>query len=143
MVGNGSLRASALRAITTLFAIAILAGASDSGHASFATAFERYNAKDSEAARIEAEPDAERGNPAAQWLLGTIYLLGQGIDAEPETARRWFEKSAESNYPPSQAVLGRMFEEEIGGRQDAAEAHTLYRLSAEQGYADAAYLLGR
>lgn len=114
-----------------------------SAFAGFRDAFEQYNAQNYAAARREADPDPERGNPAAQWLLGTSFLLGHDVDEDPMRARGWFEKSAVSNYPPSQAVLGRMFEEGIGGEQDPHAAHNLYYQSAQQGYADAAYLLGR
>lgn len=126
-------------AATIIFALMAVGPAS----AGFSEAFDQYLSKDYEAARLAARDDAERGNPAAQWLLGTMYLLGQGVAEDPAQARVWLEKSASANYPPAQAVLGRMFEEGIGGGQDSAEAHILYRLSAEQGYADAAYLLGR
>jgi len=126
--------AGLLRAVDLVFAtLILLIVAAGSASAGFSDAFEKYIARDYTAARAAAEPDAQRGNPAAQWLLGTMYLLGEGVDEDPELARDWFEKSASSNYPPSQALLGRMFEEGIGGGQDASYSHTLRRLSAGQG----------
>tara|TARA_A100001037_G_C15149755_1_gene638421 strand:+ start:3052 stop:3378 length:327 start_codon:yes stop_codon:yes gene_type:complete len=81
--------------------------------ANFSKAFDLYNAGKFEKARNLAQPDAHRGNPAAQWLVGTMYLLGEGIEANPVAARVWLAKSAASNYPPAQAVLGLMYEQGI------------------------------
>lgn len=44
--------------------------------ADFGEAFDLYVAEDFGTARRLIEPDADRGHPAAQWLLGTMYLLG-------------------------------------------------------------------
>jgi TPR repeat protein len=73
-------------------------------HAGFSEALESYVANNFSRAFVEAETAAERGNPAAQWLLGTMYLLGQGTDENPATARQWFARAAAENYPPAQAV---------------------------------------
>ena len=140
LMGEAFLRDLLMPFVTVASLLLIMVTPASAG---FSDAFEKYNAKQYADALAVVEPDANSGNPAAQWLLATMYLLGKGLDADPVVARGWFEKSASSNYPPSQAVLGRMYEEGIGGEQDPSEANILCRLSAEQGYADAAHLLGR
>lgn len=93
-----TLRNAFIGAAATTF-LTLLAAAPTS--AGFSEAFNNYLSKDYEAARSAAWPDAECGNPAAQWLLGTMYLLGQGVAEDPARARAWFEKSASANYPPA------------------------------------------
>lgn len=139
LVTSGTARFAALAAVALTVSLATALPAK----AGFTEAFNHYVGLNYVAARAEAEPAAARGNPAAQWLMGTMYLFGKGAKENTRTARDWFEKSAKAGYPPAQAILGRMYEEGIAGNQDAAEAHLLYRFAAEQGCADAAYLLGR
>jgi len=111
--------------------------------ASFDNAFAAYLGGNYAAALPMARRAAESDNPAAQWLLGTMLLLGKGAPEDAAGARLWLGRAAEANYPPAQAVLGRMLEQGLGGEADAVAAGKLYRAAAEQGFADAAYLLGR
>src|SRR2546422_6986101 len=41
---------------------------------------------------------AEQGDPAAQNLLGELYLNGRGVRPDSKTAAEWFTKSAMQYY---------------------------------------------
>lgn len=41
---------------------------------------------------------AEQGHPAAEFGLGTMYLAGEGVKADPEQAIFWFTRAAERGH---------------------------------------------
>jgi TPR repeat protein len=49
---------------------------------------------------------AELGNENAMGLLGSMYLLGQGIKEDGVQAERWLTKSIEGGYEDAISVLG-------------------------------------
>lgn len=49
---------------------------------------------------------AEKGDPTAQYKVGSFYLFGQGIDNNVEKAIQWFQKAAVQNFLPAQTALG-------------------------------------
>jgi hypothetical protein len=52
---------------------------------------------------------AEKGDPAAQNLLGLHYVNGEGVNADEREAVRWFTKAAEQGNVPSQSKLGSLY----------------------------------
>lgn len=72
--------------------------------------------------------DAERGDPAAQSVLGEAYYRSQDY----QNASVWFRKSAEQGYAPGQYNLGVMYLEGSGTAKDAAEALKWFLKAAEQ-----------
>ena len=40
------------------------------------------------------QPLAEKGDPAAQYLLGTLYMAGKGVKQNDATAFMWFQRAA-------------------------------------------------
>lgn len=52
---------------------------------------------------------AEKGDPAAQNLLGLHYVNGDGVNADEREAVRWFTKAAEQGNIPSQSKLGSLY----------------------------------
>jgi hypothetical protein len=57
---------------------------------------------------------AEKGDPAAQNLLGLRYVSGEGVKADEHEAVRWFTKAAQQGNIPAQSKLGSLF---FRGRQ--------------------------
>jgi hypothetical protein len=88
------------------------------------------------------ETIANHGNPAAQWALGAIYYVGEGVPQDDEQAIHWYEKSANQGYAPAQANLGYMYQEGLGVPPDAKRAVELFEKSAKQGWAPGQYALG-
>lgn len=60
------------------------------------------------------------GDPEAQYLLGRLYLNGEGIARDPVQASRWFSLAANKGQHSAQAMLGSMlFKGEDISRQAA------------------------
>ena len=60
------------------------------------------------------------GDPEAQYLLGQLYLSGEGAARDPVQASRWFSLAANKGQRSAQAVLGSMlFKGEDISRQAA------------------------
>lgn len=53
-------------------------------------------------------PEARRGQPLAQFLVGEAYRLGQGREVEPRLARDWLAKAAANAEPRAALVLAEM-----------------------------------
>lgn len=75
---------------------------------------------------------AEQGDPDAQFNLGHIHYMGQGVPQDYAEAASWYRLSAEQGDPNAQRNLGYMYSQGRGVPQDYAEAVKWYRLSAEQ-----------
>ena len=94
-------------------------------------------------ALIELQPLADQGHPAAQVLLGEMYLTGRGTSPDERQAREWFRKAAAQGEAIAQDNLGVMYQGGRGGlAQDDRQAAQWFRKAAEQGYAPAEHDLG-
>jgi TPR repeat protein len=51
-------------------------------------------------------PDAENGDPGAQWGLGLLYGMGRGVPQNNQTSFYWYKKAAEQGFPPAEADVG-------------------------------------
>jgi TPR repeat protein len=78
-------------------------------------------------------PEAQRGDPDAQFALGVIYLNGLGVDPDPERAGRSFRLSAEQGLISAQLELAKLYREGIGVPQDFAEMTLWYGKAALSG----------
>ena len=81
---------------------------------------------------------AEKGDPKAQFNLGSCYALGLGVKADIEQAAQWFRRSAEQGNAAAQCNLGTYYY----GKKDYDRAVYWYRKAVEQGNADAQLWLG-
>ena len=73
---------------------------------------------------------AQKGHANAQFNLGQLYNLGQGLARDPAEAVSWFTKAAEQGFGDAQLQLGLAYEEGNGIGRDPKEAARLYRLAA-------------
>jgi TPR repeat protein len=48
---------------------------------------------------------AERGNPEAQYNLGSMYATGWVVEQDPAEAERWYRKAAEQGHAAAQCEL--------------------------------------
>ena len=53
---------------------------------------------------------AEQGNAFAQWSLGLLYALGQGVTQDYVEARKWYLKAAEQGDAFAQTNLGVLYD---------------------------------
>jgi uncharacterized protein len=87
-------------------------------------------------------PLAEKGNPAAQYQLGTLYAEGKGVVQDDAAAATWFQRAAEQGDAAAQYNLAVSYGEGLGVKQDDAMAAKWFRRAAEQGMPYAQLNLG-
>lgn len=80
-------------------------------------------------------PKAEGGDVIAQLALGDLYMLGQGMKADPNEAFKWYSKAAESNSAIAFYKLGPIYCEGEIVVPDLARCYMYFLLSKK--FADA------
>ncbi|MFI5088940.1 MAG: AMIN domain-containing protein [Terriglobales bacterium] len=70
---------------------------------------------------------AQRGDPKAQYALGTLYASGRGVPRDDAQALKWLKAAAAQGCVPAQLVLGRMYVAGTGAPRDYAEAMRNFR----------------
>lgn len=98
-----------------------------------------YSQKDYAGAMKELAPLAQAGNAGAQVLVGKMYMLGQGVPKNSDTALHWFRAASDQGNPEAEFFLGAMY---LLPAKDIPQGLKWLRLSAEQGVSDAQLLLG-
>lgn len=74
---------------------------------------------------------AEMGADYAQFQVGTMYDLGQGLDEDPVNAAKWYRKAAWQGVKAAQFYLGRMYLEGRGVPRNYDEAYVWLRIASE------------
>ncbi len=74
-----------------------------------------------------------RGDPAAQYELGSREADGNQTPRDLKSAAQWFEKSATKGFAPSQYRLGVLYERGLGVPRDTALAKLWYQRAADRG----------
>jgi len=85
---------------------------------------------------------AEAGDSNAQFALGVMYDVGEGVPRNDVEAVKWYRLSAEQGNARAQYNLGVMYFLGRGVPKDDAKAVKWLRLSAEQGDSNAQNNLG-
>jgi len=124
----------------SLSAFIVLLSVSFSAAADLASAKDAYQQKDYATAFKELTPLAGKGNADAQFILGKMYWMGQGVLKDPDQAMKLFKASAMQGNADAQFFLGSIY---LLPHTDIAEGVKWLRLSAEQGNQDAQWLLGK
>lgn len=76
------------------------------GSKAYSIALELHTNKDFKQAFPKMLEASELGNPSAMCLLGSMYLLGQGVKENGHQAEIWLLKSLESGYFEANSILG-------------------------------------
>jgi len=85
---------------------------------------------------------AAQGYAPAQYNLGAVYALGEGVPQDYRKAVHWYRLAAEQGNAVAQSSLGVLYAQGEGVPQDYKKAVHWYRLAAEQGNAAAQTNLG-
>ena len=80
---------------------------------------------------LELQRAAERGEPAAQYVLGLRYESGEGGIKEPVLAVSWYRKAAEQGLADAQQALGYDYYKGVGETRDLASALHWFQLAAD------------
>lgn len=91
----------------------------------------------------ELSPLAQQGQAQAQYRLGKMFNLGQGVPASKKEAARWFHLAAEQGLAEAQSALGYLCLIGEGVSQNSTLALQWTRKAAEQGNATAQFNLSQ
>jgi TPR repeat protein len=70
---------------------------------------------------------ADQRNMGAQYELGTMYLYGEGVDKNLDTAKRFLTLASEQGYENATALLEKMKINVDGGTRKTKVSKTKYR----------------
>ena len=84
-------------------------------------------------------PLADNGNADAQYYMGELHRLGQGVPEDPATAGRWHLEAAEQGHPRAMYYVALMYYRGRGNDwdKDYVRAYVWFTLAAEEGVGDA------
>ena len=94
---------------------------------------EYYKNKDYSNALPYIRKAAEAGHSNAQFRLGCMYDIAQGVTKDYAEAARWYRKAADQGHATAQNNLGSLYRRGLGVPQDYSEALKLFQKSANQG----------
>ncbi len=78
-------------------------------------------------------PLAEKEDILAQFDLGFMNDIGEGVPQDYTEAARWYRKAAEQGYSLAQFCLALMYDKGKGVPKDYIESYAWYNISAVQG----------
>ena len=88
------------------------------------------------------EKAADRNDALGQALLGSTYLIGDGVPKDYSKALYWLRKSAGQGNDAAQHSLGSIYFYGTGMKKDYGNALKYYKLSAGQGNKNSNFMLG-
>ena len=86
---------------------------------------------------------AAAGNAEAEFDLGLLYDVGNGVPESATTAFHWYERAAEAGFGPAALDVGVMYDSGRGVALDRTKAAIWYARAAALGQAQAAFNLGQ
>ena len=90
--------------------------------------------KSDDATAVEMiRPLAEQGDAEAQYNLGLMYKIGQGVPQDYAETVKWYRKAADQGLNDAQNNLGVMYYSGMGVPQDYVQAHLWFSLAAAAG----------
>jgi TPR repeat protein len=130
-----------VKVILSFFGLLLIAALP--GIADFKAGVEAYDRGDYATALREWQPSADRGDPNAEYNLGLMSALGQGVTQNYQQAADWYRKAADQGVAAAQFNLGVLYANGQGVAADPAQAIQWFLKAAEQGIGDAEVNLGQ
>lgn len=87
------------------------------------------------------ERSAEQGNTKAQYLLGTMYRVGIGVEPDEYKGFDWCERAAKEGHLEAQFQVGLMYLEGEGVTQNDEKAMEWIWNASDRGYPQAIEVL--
>jgi TPR repeat protein len=85
-----------------------LSGCSVVNHYNLQEGVHSFQVQDYRHAFIRLKPEAERGQPDAQYAVGYMYYYGQGVVENRKKAYEWISRAASAGQPDALLVMKRM-----------------------------------
>jgi uncharacterized protein len=111
----------------------VMAGQYEDGKAAF-------NREEFATALRILRPLADRRNPQAQALLGSMYALGEGVPKNYAAALTWYRAAAARGNADAQFGLGGMYYLGDGVAPDYVQAHKWFSLAASRPHGEGRFL---
>ncbi len=113
--------------------------------ADFDSGLAAYHKQDFATALKEWQPLVDQGNPRALRNVGLMYLLGQGVKANPDKAIEFLQKAVDGNDPEAMRIMAQVY---IDGRvpklgQSLPMGTELLRRASSLGDTEAQYQLAK
>lgn len=99
----------------------------------FQKAMEFHNKKDYYNAAIWYRKAADQGHVEAQYIMGLLNTLGEGVPQSDYNAFYWYKKAAENGHVEAQMTVGDCYSDGRGVTQSDYHAFYWYKKAAEQG----------
>jgi len=84
---------------------------------------------------------AELGNADAQFDLGALYRVGNGVPLDVQEASRWFRRAANQGHTVAQLNLGVLYAYGEGVPKDLVQAHMWLSIAEAKQHKDAKRML--
>ena len=97
--------------------------------ADYDTAYQSYQAGDYREAARDFKRLAQKGDGRSQYLLGLLYLNGQGVDKATERGIDWLKRSAQNGHYLAAVELGQIYGSGRGVAMNSEEAAKWITLS--------------
>ncbi|MDI1351662.1 MAG: sel1 repeat family protein [bacterium] len=91
-----------------------------------------FKAQDYRRAFIRLKPEAEKGQPDAQYAIGYMYYYGQGVVENRKKAWFWINLAAHIGQPDAVAAVA-ILEQGIIKKQEIFHSHKLQNYPVNQG----------
>ena len=85
---------------------------------------------------------ALKGNKLAQYIVGSYYYNGEGVEKDFQEAIKWFSLAANKGLAQAQFSLGLCYYNGEGTEKNVAGAVKWWQISARKGCGEAQYYLG-
>lgn len=128
-----------LRLTLAIICLTAATGLARAGYEEGVAAFESMNYA---AALQEFRAAAERGHAGAQYYLGRMHMMAEGVAADYDKAAEYFSKAAAQGNSNAQYYLGVLYYRGAGVSRDLETAVKWYTAAAAQGDQVAQYSLG-
>ena len=99
--------------------------------------YQAYLKGDYAVALHHLEPLAKDGEPYAQYVLGVMHAMGQGVRRNDEIALKWYRKSADQGFDDAQYAMGKMYKNARVVKRDYNEAIKWFKKAQQQGHKQA------
>ena len=147
MLGGETRRGTWLTAIVAALALVLAAPEAARAEAppkdpELAAAKGAYDAAEYPEAAKLLRPLAEKGNPAAQFLLGEAFFFGLGVERNDTQAANWYAAAARAGNTEALYRLGYLYATGQGVAYDASAAERNLLAAANKGHRAAIVLLG-
>jgi len=86
--------------------------------------------------------NAQQGCSQAQFILGSTYYHGEGIQKNYQQAVYWYQQAAKQGHISAQNNLGRMYQHGLGVKKDHLQAFAWYKKAADHEEPNALFNLG-